>query len=89
VESPDTTTYRLKKKVTPIELGDIDMSRSSDAAKDKMEHLGTAVCNVCGEKKKDVIKVEKSWFTSINICDSCGHQLFIRFKKDLSGKAED
>ena len=64
-----------------------EMSRSTEFAKSKMKHIGSATCNVCSIRKKDVVQVEKSWFTSINICDSCGRELFRLYRKELKGVA--
>ena len=65
------------------------MSRSKEAARSKIKHAGAAaVCNVCGVKKMDVVNVKKNWFTSINICDSCGHYLFLSFRRGLGGNAK-
>lgn len=64
------------------------MARSKEAAREKIKNIGQATCNVCGEKKADVCQIRKNWFTSINICDGCGQQLFFRYKKGVGGKAK-
>ena len=64
------------------------MSRSDTFARSKMKNIGIAVCNVCGMKKKDVVQVKKSWFTSINICDGCGRIQFMSYRKDVGGVAD-
>lgn len=63
------------------------MSRSLDAALAKIKNIGPGVCNVCGVRRADVVQVKKNWFTSLNICDGCGQQLFLRYRKKVKGDA--
>ena len=63
------------------------MSRSQQAALDKIKNIGPGVCNVCGVRRADVVQVRKNWFTSINICDGCGQQVFLRYDKRARGDA--
>jgi len=62
------------------------MSRSSKAARKKMKNLMGVTCNICNIMKKDVVCIKKNWFTTINICDSCGRELFLRYRGDLKGE---
>ena len=66
------------------------MNRSREFADKKILPLNKpAVCNICSQKKNDVLKIRKNWFSSINICDSCGYWLFRKFRKDIGGKSEN
>ncbi len=54
---------------------------------DKIKNIGPGVCNVCGIRRADVVQVRKNWFSSLNICDGCGQQLFLRYRKKVRGDA--
>ena len=38
------------------------------------------------KRKNDVVQIRKNWFTSINVCDSCGSIVFKTFKSDINGR---
>lgn len=63
------------------------MTRSQMYARNKVKHVGAAVCNVCEIKRADCVEVKKNWFTTIRICDSCGREIFRSFDPARKGGA--
>lgn len=64
------------------------MTRSKDYVSSRLSSIGAAVCSICGIRKADCVRVKKNWFSSIEICDSCGRELFLSFDKKRRGAAK-
>ncbi len=51
----------------------------------RIKNIGPGWCDVCQENRQDVVLIKKNWFTSVSICDRCGHIQFLSYSKTQGG----